>query len=251
MGTAIVATIAGEYHVGLKELPPSERPRERLLEVGAEGLKTSELLAIVLRTGTPRENVLELATGLLTRLGNLPGLDRLTVTELCEHRGLGPAKAIEIKAAFELGRRLSRFEPEAHRYVRHPSDVHNWLGDEMGILEQEHLSVIILNTKNRVVSLERLYRGSVNSTTVRVAEILRAPIRHNSHAIILVHNHPSGDPTPSPEDVRLTDSVRQAGDTMDIELLDHIVIGRPSYVSLRERGLGFPSTARLRRAGDS
>jgi DNA repair protein RadC len=159
--------------------------------------------------------------------------------ELCNQVGLGPAKAVQLKAAFELGRRLGELQPEERPQVRSPGDLAPHMIRRMGHLEQEHLTVVLLNTKNRVLAEEEVCRGSLNTAAVRVGEIYREPIRQNAAAIILVHNHPSGDPTPSPEDVRLTVAAREAGELLDIELLDHVVVGRQQYVSLRERGLGF------------
>jgi len=142
-------------------------------------------------------------------------------------------------AAFEIGRRLVQLQPTERPQVRSPADLANLLMSSMNTLEQEQLNVVLLNTKNRVMGNKEVCCGSLNSATIRVAEIYREPIRQNAAAIILVHNHPSGDPSPSPEDVRLTAAAREAGELLDIELLDHLIIGRQAFVSLRERGLGF------------
>jgi DNA repair protein RadC len=223
----------------LKDLPTSERPRERLQHHGPESLNDSELLAIILRTGTREANVLQMANSLLARHRSLEGLSRASIAELCSQNGLGPAKAIQIKAAFELGRRLVQLKPVEQPQVKSPADLARLLMGDMSQLEQEHLRVVLLNTKNRVMSCPEVCRGSLNSAAVRIGEVFREPVRSNAAAVILVHNHPSGDPTPSPEDVRLTKLVREAGELLDIELLDHMVIGRQDFVSLRERGLGF------------
>lgn len=235
----IAASSVVEYHVGLKDLPAAERPRERLVAVGAENLKDSELLAIILRTGSRQASVLELASNVLAKHGGLDGLSRAGLVDLCAQSGLGPAKAIELKAAFEIGRRLLALRPAERPRVRSPEDLARLMMGSMSTLEQEQLRVVLLNTKNRVLAEEEICRGSLNSAAVRVGEIFREPIRQNAAAVILVHNHPSGDPSPSPEDVRLTAAARQAGELLDIELLDHLVIGRGDFVSLRERGLGF------------
>jgi DNA repair protein RadC len=227
------------YHVGLKDLPASVRPRERLQHHGPESLSANELLAIILRTGSYRENVLEMANSLLARHQGLEGLSRATIPELCIQVGLGPAKAVQLKAAFELGRRLGQLQPGDRPQVRSPGDLARLMIGTMGHLEQESLRVVLLNTKNRILEEKEVCRGSLNSAAVRVGEIFREPVRQNAAAIILVHNHPSGDPTPSPEDVRLTAAAREAGELLDVELLDHVVIGRQDFVSLRERGLGF------------
>jgi DNA repair protein RadC len=238
-----IAVESVEYHVGLKDLPSNARPRERLLHVGADNLSDQELLAIVLRTGSQRANVLQLANDILARFGGLEALSKASVLDLCNHIGLGPAKAIQIQATFELGRRLVRLVPPERTLVRNPSDVAVLLMNKMTALEQEHLEVVLLNTKNRVLDHKEIVRGSLNSAAVRVGEIYREPVRQNAAAVILVHNHPSGDPTPSAEDVRLTVAAREAGELLDIELLDHLVFGGGTFVSLRERGLGFSRRA--------
>jgi DNA repair protein RadC len=160
-------------------------------------------------------------------------------TELRTYNGLGLAKAVELQAALELGRRLAGLHPEARPQVRSPSDLANLLIPELAFLEQEHLRVVLLNTKNQVLAAPEVYVGSLNSSVVRVAELFREAIRQNAAAIIVVHNHPSGDPTPSAEDVQVTRQIVEAGRLLDIEVLDHLVIGHQRFVSLKERGLGF------------
>ncbi|HYU17621.1 MAG TPA: DNA repair protein RadC [Chloroflexota bacterium] len=232
----------------MKELPESVRPRERLLHAGPQALSLAELLAIILRTGGRSGDVLDLANRLIAEFRGLAGLDAATIEELKRHDGLGPVKAIEVKAAFELGRRLVSLNPEVRTQIRSPRDVVDHYKAEMTALGQEHLKVILLNTKNQIVRSFGLYRGTLNTTTVRVGEIFQEAVRQNSAALILVHNHPSGDPTPSPEDVDLTRQVDQAGKLLDIELLDHLIIGvgQPGFVSLKERGLGFDRAVRAR-----
>ena len=228
-----------EYHPTIKELPITERPRERLRHYGAEALSTAELLAIVLRTGVGGQNVLELANSLLAQYGGLVGLARASFAELCETKGIGPAKVTQLKAALELGRRLLIAAPEARPQVRSPADAANLLMAEMSLLEQEHLRILLLDTKNYVLGSPTIYVGNINTSLIRVAEIFREAIRANCAGIIVAHNHPSGDPTPSPEDVAVTERIVAAGRLLDIEVLDHLVIGHQRYVSLKERGLGF------------
>lgn len=179
-----------------------------------------------------------MANSLLARHQGLEGLSRVSISLLCDEFGLGPAKAIQLQAAFELGRRLGDLVPAELDQVRNPNDLAR-LMSSMSYLEDEHLKVVLLDTKNRVLDKKEVCCGSLNMAAVRVGEVYREPVRQNAAAIILVHNHPSGDPTPSPEDVRLTATVRDAGEMLSIELLDHLVIGRRGHVSLRERGLGF------------
>jgi DNA repair protein RadC len=230
-----------EYHTLIRDLPAGERPRERLRDYGSQALSNAELLAIILRTGASRESVLELAARLLSRHQGLAGLARLSFSELCGERGLGEAKAAQLKAALELGKRLSSTQPDARPVVRSPVDAANLLSLEMGLLEQEHLRVVLLNTRNEVLGIPEVYKGSVNTSLVRTGEIFREAVRRNCPAVIVVHNHPSGDPTPSTDDVAMTRQMVEAGRLLDIEVLDHLIIGHGRYLSLKEQGLGFSS----------
>src|SRR5579883_2029653 len=228
-----------DYRPTIRELPSAERPRERLRSYGEGALSTAELLAIILRVGIAGENVLDVATRLLSRHGGLVGLARLNFDELCSTRGLGEAKAAQLRAALELGRRLAVATPEERPVIREAQDVARLLQPEMALLDQEQLRVLVLNTKNQVLSVLTVSSGTVNQSQVRPAEVFRPAIRANATAIIVVHNHPSGDPTPSRDDVRLTSDLVEAGRLLDVELLDHIVIGQGRHASLRERGEGF------------
>jgi DNA repair protein RadC len=228
-----------EYRPTIKDLPVDERPRERLARAGEGALSTAELLAIILRTGLGGENVLAMATRLISKYNGLPGLARASFAELQAEKGLGKAKTAQIKAALELGRRMLLTSPEDRFAVRSPADVAQLLMAEMAHLEQEHFRVLYLDTRNRLMGSETVYVGSLNASHIRVGEIFRDAVRRNCAAIIAVHNHPSGDPTPSPEDVAVTRQLVEAGKLLDIELLDHLIIGQQRFVSLRERGLGF------------
>jgi len=231
-----------DYRLSVKEWPESERPREKLERHGARALSNAELLAIILRTGTAREDVVALSQRLLTQKGGLVGLSNVSMTELAGEHGLGLAKSAQLKAALELGRRLLVLmaDPAAARIqVRSPGDVANLLMLEMGLLEQEVMRTVLLNTKNYVIGSPVIYQGSANTAVIRVGELFREAVKHNAVSLIVVHNHPSGDPTPSPEDVAVTREIVQAGKLLDIEVLDHLVIGHQRFVSLKERGLGF------------
>ena len=228
-----------QYSTNIRDMPAEERPRERLKHYGARSLSNTELIAILLRTGTTRGNVLRLSEQVLVEHNGLGGVAKASYAELCEMHGISDAKACQVLAALELGRRLSALAPEDRAVIRSPVDVFNLLSVEMGLFVQEHLRALLLNTKNEVVAIREIYKGTVNSAAVRAAEVIRPAIRENCPNIIIVHNHPSGDPTPSPEDVRVTRELRACASMMDITLLDHIVVGRGRYVSLKERGLGF------------
>lgn len=227
-----------EYHPTIKDLPVGERPRERLLAQGAANLSNAELLAIILRTGLQNENAVAVAQRLIARFGGLDGVARASSSELCNERGLGEAKAAQLLAALELGRRLAAAGPETRLQVRSPGDVAPLLM-EMGFLEQETVRVVLLNAKNRVLAVREIYKGAADRATVRVAEVFREAVRASSVAVVIAHNHPSGDPDPSPEDVRITEEFVAAGKLLDVDVLDHLIIGRNRYVSLRERRLGF------------
>lgn len=227
------------YAPRIADLAAGERPRERLKRHGAATLRNDELLAILLRVGTRGENVMRLAERLLHDFRNLTGLLRADVSELSALHGMGESKALTIKAALELGRRLSIESPEERPAVKSPADAANLLSVEMAALEQEEMRVMLLDTRNRVVATRRIYAGNVNSAIVRVGELFRDAIRQNCAAIIVAHNHPSGDPSPSPEDVRVTEEIVKAGKLLDIDVLDHLIIGQGRFVSLKERGLGF------------
>jgi DNA repair protein RadC len=229
-----------EYSPMLRDLPESERPRERLQHYGAGALSTAELLAILLRGGVQGENVVQLATRLIVQYGGLSGLAKANFHELERARGVGPAKVTQIKAAFELGRRLLVESPDERPQVRSPADAANLVMVEMSLLDQEHLRLILLDTKNRVLDMPTVYIGNLNTSVIRVGELFRYALRVNCAGVIVVHNHPSGDPTPSPEDVRVTERIVQAGQLLDVDVLDHIVIGKQRFISLKERRLGFP-----------
>ena len=223
----------------IKELPPDGRPREKLKALGTGALSEAEILAIILRTGSKGESVLDLANRLLTTYGGLVGLARVSFPELCEVHGLGEAKACQLKAGLELGRRLLLAQPEERLQVRSPADLAPLLMLELAPLDQETLRVILLNTKNQLIKMLDVYRGSLNSSLVRTSEVFKEAVRVNAAAIIVAHNHPSGDPTPSPEDARVTEQIVAAGKLLEIEVLDHLVIGERAWVSLREKRLGF------------
>ena len=228
------------YRPLIRDLPQGERPRERLRDYGAAALSTAELLAIILRSGTAGESVIALATRLLARYEGLPGIGRASFGELTATRGLGEAKAAELKAALELGRRLAASGAEERPVIASASDVASLLQTEMGLLEQESLRALLLNSKNAVLAVTEVVRGSVNAAQVRVGEVFREAVRRNAVALILAHNHPSGDPSPSADDIAITKEAVEAGRLLGIEVLDHIVIGQGRYLSMREHRLGFP-----------
>lgn len=228
-----------KYHLTLKELPPDSRPRERLRELGAENLATAELLAIILGTGSQGRTAIQLAEQLLT-VGGGSGVLRYLATadidELTVFPGIGPAKVAQIKAALELGKRLVQEEWGQSDYIRSPEDAYFLVKNDMRYLDREHFRTIMLSIKNQVLAQETVAIGSLSAALVHPRELFKNCIRKSAAAIILVHNHPSGDPDPSPEDIKLTDRLVQAGALLGIQVVDHIIVGDSRYVSLRERG---------------
>jgi len=217
----------------IKDIEQSQRPRERLQKQGAQVLNDSELLAILLRVGMKGLNAVQIGQRLLYLFGGLDGIRRATFTELCNVEGVGPAKAAQIKAAIELGSRLARMEPEERRLITSPQDVADQVQYKMAYLEQEELWILLLDSRNHHLRTEQLYRGSLNSSNVRPAEIYKAGIRHNAASLIIVHNHPSGDPSPSPEDIQLTRMLIEAGRMLELPIVDHIVVGAKGFTSIK------------------
>ncbi len=223
----------------IRDLHETERPRERLAELGPQALSSAELIAILLRVGVRGENAVQVGQRLLQCFGGISGLHRASLEELTHQHGIGAAKAAQIKAAIELGRRLAVESPQERPVINSPEDAANLVRYEMAALEEEHLRVILLDTRNHILDIQEVYQGSANASQVRVGEVFKAAIRRNATAVIIVHNHPSGDATPSPDDLAVTRACVEAGKLLDIDVLDHLVIGQGRYVSMKERGLGF------------
>jgi len=223
----------------ITDMPVSERPRERLAKEGPRELSDEELLAILLRVGGPGENAVQMGRRLLDTYDGLQGLLKIPFEEIRNQYGVGDAKAAQIVAAVELGRRLAKLESRTRTTIRGPKDAADLVMYEMNELEQEEIRVIALDTRNQVVKIETIYKGSLNSSQVRVGELFRSAVRFNAAAVIVVHNHPSGDPSPSLEDIEITRLIVQAGQMLDIKVLDHLIIGLGRFVSLKERGVDF------------
>ena len=230
----------------VRDLPAAERPRERLALRGPGGLSAAELLAIVLGTGAGGRGAIEVAEDVLGRHAGLAALARATDGELAAIPGVGVAKAARLAAAFELGRRSVAERPSGRWTIRSPRDVADRLLLEMGRLEREELRVLSLNAKNVVQRVSTVYVGNVSASLVRVGELFRDPVRLDASGVVLCHNHPSGDPTPSPDDLHLTAEAIAAGRLLDVDVLDHVVIGHDAWVSLRDRGVTFDRTGPAR-----
>lgn len=221
----------------MRELPPEQRPRERMLKEGAANLSDIDLLAIMLRTGTARASAMELAAELLGRFRDLRALAQATIEELSELKGVGPAKAVQVKAALELGKRLAALPAEERPVIRCPEDVCALVMEDLRDRDREYFQALLLNTKNQVLARETISIGTLNSSMVHPRELFKIAIRRSAASLILVHNHPSGDPTPSREDISLTKRLVEAGEIIGIDVLDHIVIGDNRFTSLKSKGL--------------
>lgn len=226
-----------EYSVLIRDLPAEERPRERLLKFGPERLSNRELLALLLKTGTKDQSVFLLADKLMSHFGSLRELACASHEEMCLIKGIGPAKAGDIMAAFELAKRLSDTRLQVQEVVNSPADAASFVQCEMSLFDKEHFVILMLNTKHRIIAKKVISIGHLNASLVHPREMFKEIIRRSSAAVILAHNHPSGDPTPSEDDVNITKRLSEAGNLLGIQVLDHIIIGDNCFTSLREKGL--------------
>lgn len=220
----------------IRDVNIADRPRERLLRQGAMSLSNQELLAILLRTGTKEESVLVLANRVLSTFERLHHLKHATIEEMVAIKGIGEVKAIQILAAIELGRRLSQKQNDDKYTVRSPQDAASYLMPDMTSLSQEHFVVLFLDVKNQIIHKKTIFIGGLNASIVHPREIFREAVKRSAASIICAHNHPSGVPTPSPEDIEVTKRIQEAGFIIGIELLDHVIIGDHQFISLKEKG---------------
>jgi DNA repair protein RadC len=225
----------GKYQT-IKEWPEEDRPREKLLDRGAEALTDAELLAILLRTGNAGESALDHARLLLAQFGGIKGIDTAPAKALVTIKGIGPAKSAQLKAGLEIGRRLGREKWEAGRALRSSEDVFRHF-ERLEKEKREIFYVVLLNNKNRKIREVKISEGSLTASLVHPREVYNPVIRESAAAVIFVHNHPSGDPAPSPEDIEITRRLKQVGEVMGIRVLDHIVIGHDRYYSFSDRGM--------------
>ena len=227
-----------QNNIKINDIPKNERPMERLLKYGADDLTNAELLAVLLRSGTRGENIISLSTRLLSDVGGLDGLLHINLEEIKKLKGIKDVKACQIIAMMELFKRFRTLRSQSNDFkVSCPKDVSELLINEMNNLNQEVLKLILVNTKNTVIGVKDIFKGSLNTSIVHPREIFREAVQRGSANIIICHNHPSGDSTPSKEDINITLRIKQCGDLMGIKLLDHIIIGNNNYISLKEKGI--------------
>lgn len=224
-----------EYKLKIKDLPLEERPRERLMKYGHKTLSNTELLAIILRNGSKKEGVLELSRKLLKE-NNIKSLSRKRINYLKNNLGIGEAKACQIIACFELGRRLAAFSDQQNPTINNAQDIVKLFMPEMSSLKKEHFKGIFLDSRKRITKDETIFIGSLNASIIHPREIFQVALEEGAAAIILLHNHPSGNPKPSDDDIEMTKQLVKAGDILGIEVLDHIIIGSKRYFSFREKG---------------
>jgi DNA repair protein RadC len=220
----------------IRDFPQDERPRERFIQHGPQSLSNHELIAILLRTGTKDESVLQLSNRLLTQFEGLRLLKSATLEEMTEIKGIGHAKAIQILAAVELGRRVTNLAFSDRYVIRSPEDGAKYMMNEMRFLTQEHFVCLFLNTKNQVIHKQTIFIGSLNASIVHPREIFKEGLRRSAASIICLHNHPSGHPEPSREDIEVTKRLVECGRIIGIDILDHLIIGENKFVSLKEKG---------------
>ncbi|ETT82460.1 DNA repair protein radC-like protein [Viridibacillus arenosi FSL R5-213] len=220
----------------IRDVHQDDRPRERLKRQGAESLSNQELIAILLRTGTKEESVLHIANRVLTSFEQLHELKHAAIEEIMAVKGIGEAKAIQLLAAIELGRRISQQRIEDRYTIRSPQDAATYLMADMTALLQEHFVVLFLNVKNQIIHKQTIFIGSLNASIVHPREIFREAVKRSAASLVCAHNHPSGNPAPSPEDIEVTKRIQEAGYIIGIELLDHVIIGDHQFISLKEKG---------------
>ncbi len=230
--------LSSRKNLTIKELPITERPREKLYEYGPKALSNDELLAIIIRTGNKEDTAIDLARRLLSRDNRgLVFLRDTTLQELIETKGIGKCKAAQILAAIEIGKRINYLDALDKVKINEPSTIANLYMDEMRYLQKEHFRVVLLDTKNQIIVAEEISVGTLNASIVHPRDVFKAAIKRNANSIILIHNHPSGDPTPSNEDINITNRLLEAGNLIGIRVLDHIIIGDNKYISFKEKNI--------------
>jgi DNA repair protein RadC len=221
----------------VRDLPRQERPRERLQKFGPEALSAQELLALIIGRGIPQKSVINIAQELLAKFGNIKAISQATLEELCQIKGIGLAKAAQIKACFELGKRED-LEPELKNFdIKDPEAVVKAIRSSIKDKAKEHFKLILLNPRNKIIGISTISIGTLNASLVHPREVFKDAITHSAASVVLAHNHPSGDPEPSEDDLKITNKLVDSGKILGIEVIDHIIIGKNNFCSFKERGL--------------
>jgi len=221
----------------IHDLPESERPRERLQKYGADALSSQELLALIIGRGVSKKSVMTIAQELVIKFGNIKAISEATIEELSQIKGIGFAKAAQIKACFELGKRMD-LEPERKDFdIKDPRSVVKAISASIKDKAKEHFKLILLNARNKILGISTISIGSLNASIVHPREVFKDAIMHNAYSVVLAHNHPSGDPEPSEDDLTITKRFIEAGKILGIEVIDHIIITKNGYLSFKDRGL--------------
>ncbi|MFW6035515.1 MAG: RadC family protein [Halothermotrichaceae bacterium] len=226
-----------EYRFTIKELPEEDRPREKLKKYGAESLSNAELLAIIIRIGNKERTAVELAQDILNHFGGLKSLNYLSINELTKIKGIGQAKAVQIKSVVEMAKRLALLDRENKNIIKSPDEIASLLMPELRYLTQEIFKIVLLDVKNQVINMPTISKGGLSSSIVHPREVFKEAIRHSAAAIILIHNHPSGVPDPSSDDINITKRLIKSSQIIGIDILDHIIIGDGIYISMKEKGI--------------
>lgn len=225
------------YRLKITDWPESERPRERMVKNGAQSLSDAEILAIILRVGNQEKTAIDLARSMIKDLGGFSGLDTRSIAEFCQIKGIGLAKAAQIKAAIELGKRLFQEENKASQTVESSEDVYKIVRPHLENLDREVFKILLLTSRNTIILDKNLFQGSLTESMVSPREIIKEALNYSAASIVFVHNHPSGQPSPSEEDKTVTRRLKNACDTVGVKVLDHIIVGKKSYYSFADSGL--------------
>ena len=226
-----------DFSFTVRDLPKPERPRERLQKLGPEALSSQELLALVIGRGIPKKSVMTIAQELMARFGNVKAISQATLEELSQIKGIGPAKAAQIKACFELAKRENLEADEESFDIKNPEAVFKLMSSSIKDKAKEHFKLILLNSRNKKIGLSTISIGTLTTSLVHPREVFKDAITHSAASVILAHNHPSGDPEPSEDDLKITRKLVESGKILGVEVIDHIIIGKTNFYSFREKGL--------------
>ncbi|MCF7925902.1 MAG: DNA repair protein RadC [Candidatus Izimaplasma sp.] len=221
----------------IKEMPSQERPREKMLQFGKQALSNVELIAIILRTGYQQKNVLELSKTIAYQKETLKDVALMSIEELCDIKGVGPSKAIQLLAAFELGKRTAQEVSKEQLVLSSPESIYSYIKHDIANQNQEHFIALFFTTKGALIKHETLFIGTLNSAVVHPRVLFKKAVLHSAASFVVCHNHPSGDPTPSQNDLKITKTIKENATMMAIVFMDHVIIGKDKYFSFKEKGL--------------